>query len=103
MTLQITSTKNDSAATIKLVGTVDTKTAPEFLAKLTDLDLPSLTQLRIDMNEMTFMSSAGLRALLFAKQKMVQNSTLSVFGAYEGVVDTIKKTGLTQAIVISEE
>ena len=55
------------------------------------------------MNEMTFMSSAGLRALLFAKQKMVQNSTLSVFGACEGVVDTIKKTGLTQAIVISEE
>jgi anti-anti-sigma factor len=55
------------------------------------------------MSQMTFMSSAGLRALLFAKQKMDQNSILTVTGACEGVVDTIKKTGLSQAIVISED
>ncbi|WP_115071390.1 STAS domain-containing protein [Synechococcus sp. UW179B] len=102
MTLQISSTINDSEATIKLVGTVDTKTAPDFLQNLTSLDLPSLTQLKIDMSEMSFMSSAGLRALLFAKQKMNQNSNLTVCGANEGVVDTIQKTGLSQAIVISE-
>ena len=88
---------------IKLTGTVDTKTAPDLLLKLTELDLPSLSELKVDMHEMTFMSSAGLRALLFAKQKMDQNSTLIVYGACDGVVDTIKKTGLTQAIVISEE
>ena len=103
MSLQITSAVNDSVATIKLIGTVDTKTAPEFLQQLTELELSSLSQLKIDMNEMSFMSSAGLRALLFAKQKMNQDSKLIVFGANEGVVDTIKKTGLSQAIHISEE
>lgn len=103
MTLQISVTLNGSDATVKLIGTVDTKTAPDFLQKLTDLELLSLTQLKIDMNEMTFMSSAGLRALLFAKQKMKQDSNLTVFGASEAVVDTIKKTGLSQAIVISED
>ena len=102
MTLQITSSVKDKVASIKLIGTVDTKTAPDLLHELTSLDLALLTELKIDMNDMSFMSSAGLRALLFAKQKMDQNSNLSVCGANEGVVDTIKKTGLTQAIVISE-
>ena len=103
MSLQIISTHAESSASIQLIGTVDTKTAPELLDILTNLDLKSLTSLKIDMNQMNFMSSAGLRALLFAKQKMDQNSTLTVTGACEEVVDTIKKTGLTQAIVISED
>ena len=103
MSLQIISTHAESSASIQLIGTVDTKTAPELLDILTNLDLKSLTSLKVDMNQMNFMSSAGLRALLFAKQKMDQNSTLTVTGACEEVVDTIKKTGLTQAIVISED
>jgi anti-anti-sigma factor len=103
MSLQIISSQAESSALIQLIGTVDTKTAPELLDILTKLDLKSLSSLKIDMNQMTFMSSAGLRALLFAKQKMHQNSILTVTGACEGVVDTIKKTGLSQAIVISED
>ena len=46
------------------------------------------------------MSSAGLRALVFAKQKMPFESRLILIGANEEIADVIDKTGLTNAITL---
>jgi len=69
MSLQIISSQAESSASIQLIGTVDTKTAPELLDILTKLDLKSLSLLKIDMSQMTFMSSVGLRALSLRSKK----------------------------------
>ena len=47
-----------------------------------------------------FVSSAGLRAIVFAKQKMPHTSQLFLVAASSQIVDTITKTGLAQAVVI---
>jgi anti-anti-sigma factor len=47
-----------------------------------------------------FVSSAGLRAIVFAKQKMPHSSRLFLVSASPQIVDTITKTGLAQAVVI---
>jgi len=47
------------------------------------------------------MSSAGLRAIVFAKQKMPHSARLYLIGASELIVDTVKKTGLSQAVVFA--
>jgi anti-anti-sigma factor len=46
------------------------------------------------------MSSAGLRALVFAKQKMPHSARLIVVGAAEPVADVIVKTGLSSAVML---
>ena len=100
MTLAIDVSKAENHVTMTVSGEVDTKTAPELLQELTKLDLNSLGQLRLKLAEVGFMSSAGLRALVFAKQKMPHSSSLYVIGASEVIQETITKTGLAQAVVM---
>lgn len=100
MALTIEVVQNDVHVSITLAGDVDTKTAPELLSKLVALELNVLGQLRLDLQAVNFVSSAGLRAIVFAKQKMPHESTLYVIGASELIIDTITKTGLGSAIKI---
>lgn len=100
MALTIDIIQGDIHVTLQLSGDVDTKTAPELLGKLTALELQSLEQLRLNLQNVGFVSSAGLRAIVFAKQKMPHSSSLYLVGASEQIVDTITKTGLSQAVLI---
>ncbi|NBQ21762.1 MAG: anti-sigma factor antagonist, partial [Synechococcaceae bacterium WB6_3B_236] len=64
----------------------------------TNLKLKEISHLKIELTEVNFMSSAGLRALVFAKQKMVHDSVVSVVNANEEIKDVITKTGLSTAV-----
>jgi anti-anti-sigma factor len=81
-------------------GQVDTQTAPQLLDALTKLQLGELQELRIFASAISFMSSAGLRALVFAKQKMPHSSRLVVVGASSMIKDVIVKTGLGSAVTL---
>ena len=98
MTLSIQSIEENEIVTLALQGDVDTKTAPELLEVLTNLKLKEISHLKIELTEVNFMSSAGLRALVFAKQKMVHDSVVSVVNANEEIKDVITKTGLSTAV-----
>ena len=89
MPLNIKVTPAESIVTLDITGDIDTKTAPE------------LSELRLNLSEVSFMSSAGLRAIVFAKQKMPHSARLYLIGASDMIVDTVKKTGLSQAVVFA--
>jgi anti-anti-sigma factor len=98
MALSIQSIEENEIVTLILQGEVDTKTAPELLEVLTNLKLKEISHLKIELTEVNFMSSAGLRALVFAKQKMIHDSVVSVLNANEEIKDVITKTGLSSAV-----
>ena len=100
MSLTIDIVQGDIHATLVLSGDIDTKTAPDLLSQLTSLELHALEQLRLNLLDVGFVSSAGLRAIVFAKQKMPHASRLYLVGASDQIIDTITKTGLSQAVVI---
>jgi|LauGreSBDMM110SN_4_FD.fasta_scaffold235274_1 anti-sigma B factor antagonist len=98
MTLTIRTIEENQIVTLVLQGDVDTKTAPELLEVLTTFKLKELSELKIDLAEVNFMSSAGLRALIFAKQKMNHDSIVSVVNSNDEIKDVIIKTGLSNAV-----
>lgn len=100
MKLTIESIAQDGYHLISLEGDVDTMTAPDLLDALTALELAALSELRIEMAQVGFLSSAGLRALVFAKQKMPHASRLVLVGTSTEIADVITKTGLTQAVTL---
>ena len=100
MNLSILSESQSKFWIITLQGDVDTKTAPSLLETLTQINLAQIAELRIDMSAVGFLSSAGLRAFVFAKQKMPFESRLILIGANEEITDVIDKTWLTDAITL---
>lgn len=98
MQLTIETITTDSYLMLSLNGDVDTKTAPSLMEAFAALELASLAELRIDMASVGFLSSAGLRALVFAKQKMPASAQLILIGTSSEISDVITKTGLSQAM-----
>ena len=83
---------------ITLVGQLDASMAPAFQAEVAKAALEKPRCLVLRMEALEYMASAGLRALIFAKQKMGPGVDLYVVGAQPQVMDTIRKTGLDRSI-----
>ena len=89
-----------SEVTLTLRGRVDSLTAPEFLAAFEKAaDAHVLTDARVDMSHLEYISSAGLRVLLIiAKRLGVGHVTIT--GASEPVRSIFEQTGYDYVLTI---
>ena len=92
--MDIQTKKEGNLTTLSVTGRIDTMTAPELEAMITD-DLEDLT---IDFTGVNYISSAGLRVLLLAEKKV--KGKFKVTHPNNVVLDVFKLTGLDQAITI---
>lgn len=90
-------------AKITLAGEVDSLSAREFQKEIEKLAAESPDELVLFVDKLTFISSAGLRVLIFAKQKMGTNLAIYIVKPQESVVETLEKTGLQHSVNIVEE
>ena len=65
----ITTQKNGKTLLVVPEGRIDTQTAPEFEQKLSE-ELGDATELQIDLGQVNYISSAGIRVLLAYTQEM---------------------------------
>lgn len=94
---------NDEVATIDLSGELDASVANEFKTKVEEVaSTPSVKRLVLNMEKLEYMASAGLRVLIFAKQKMGTDISLDVISPQDMVLDTLKKAGLHHSVNIIE-
>lgn len=87
----------DDVLTAAVSGRLDTNTAPEFL-KSVEADLDGIKTLNIDLSDLEYISSAGLRALL-ALQKRA-SADMTVKNPQNIVMDVFKMTGFDQVLNI---
>ena len=92
----------DSFVKITLSGELDGATAADFKTKVEEAAAKKPTKLFLMMQDLEFMASAGLRVLIFAKQKMGTGVDICMVGVQEMVMDTIKKTGFDQSVYLLE-
>ncbi len=88
---------------IKLAGELDASTASIFKAEIEKAAAENVKRLVLLMEDLEYMASAGLRVLIFAKQKMGAKADIYVVGAQEMVLDTLKKTGYDQSVIVLEQ
>ncbi|MFN6486553.1 MULTISPECIES: anti-sigma factor antagonist [unclassified Nostoc] len=103
MTFNATLQINNDIAKIKLSGELDAMTAPIFKTEVDKAASSGVKYLILLMQNLEYMSSAGLRVLIFAKQKMGVNVDIYVVGAQEMVISTLKKTGFDQSVILVDE
>jgi anti-anti-sigma factor len=92
----------DGIATIRVIGELDAKSAPRFNELISQAASSDPSQLVLIADKLTYMSSAGLRCLVFAHQKMPANVRIVVIGAQPEVAETIRLVGFDHSIVLQE-
>lgn len=105
MSFSITSNVSDVAevgkvATIHLTGELDSLSARLFQKEIEKVALDSPKDLVLDMEHLSFMASAGLRVLIFSKQKIGPTLNIFIVKPQEPIVDTLDKTGLLHSVTI---
>jgi anti-sigma B factor antagonist len=97
MTIEIK--KNQEETIIKIVGRLDTVTAPA-LDKTINEDIGDAKHLILDVKGMEYISSAGLRVLLGAQKKMQKLGSMKVIHVCEAVMEVFEMTGFTDILSI---
>lgn len=87
-------------AKIALSGELDASSAPSFKAEVENAATKGAKRLVLMMEDLDYMASAGLRVLIFAKQKMGATVDVFIVGAQEMVKDTIEKAGIHHGVVM---
>ncbi len=90
----------DQVATITLTGEIATNTAAIFQETLEQTAKQAIRKLILDLENLSYMSSAGLRVLVFAKQKMGSQVDIDITGASETIVSTLRTVGFHHSVNI---
>jgi anti-anti-sigma factor len=96
-------TISDDVAQITLSGDLDASTAPMFKEKIEEIPAADIQKLVLVVKDLQYMSSAGLRVLIFSKQKMGSHVQIYVVSPQEMVLDTLEKTGFHHSVTILDE
>ena len=97
--MKIEINKNEEATVIRITGRLDTITAPA-LDKAINEDIGDTKDLVLDVKEMEYISSAGLRVFLSAQKKMQKIGSMKVRNVCEEVMDVFEMTGVADILVI---
>ncbi len=102
MAMTITVTQKPDHAEAVLTGEIDGRSAPEVQARLVGL-AESHTRLLLDMKQVTFLSSAGLRMLLLLyRQFAAKSGEIILIGVTEEIRDTMSMTGFSNFFTFVE-
>ena len=102
MSFTAISSRNGRVTLITLTGELDSLTAGVFRDEVERAAEAELDTLVLDMTELSYLSSAGLRGLVFARQKMADEVQIVLVGANDAVEQTIRLVGFHQSVVFSD-
>ena len=97
MTIEIK--RNAEETIIELAGRLDTITAPALDKTISD-DIGSTQHLVLDLKNLEYISSAGLRVLLSAQKKMQKVGSMKVTNVCEDVMEVFEMTGFADILDI---
>jgi anti-anti-sigma factor len=99
MAFSATTTIDSGIAKITMSGQLDGNMAPVFQREVETAAAQKVKRLVLLMSDLEYISSAGLRVLVFAKQKMGLGVDIYVVGAQRQVKDTLQMTGFDRSII----
>ena len=97
--MNINSSKENGKLTVEIIGRVDTTTAPELDKFITE-NIEGITELVLDLKELSYTSSAGLRVLLKSQKAMNKQGTMKLINVSSDVMDVFDITGFTDILNI---
>lgn len=97
MTIEIKKSKEE--VTMEISGRLDTTTAPS-LEKTINENLDGMKALVLDLKNLEYISSAGLRVLLSAQKRVQKFGSMKVVNVCELVMEVFEMTGFADILTI---
>ncbi|OPZ91071.1 MAG: STAS domain protein [Firmicutes bacterium ADurb.Bin419] len=85
-----------------LQGKLDAVNAPLLMEELKSLIGQNINKIVFYVKDLEYISSAGLRTIIFAKQKIGKDTEVYMIGAQDIVSDVIKMSGLDNFLYLQE-
>ena len=97
--MTIEKTMSGTSAVLKIIGRLDTATAPELEATI-DACAAGLKELVLDCSGLEYVSSAGLRVILKSQKLMNAQGTMKLTHVNETVMEVFDITGFADILTI---
>ena len=91
--------KTDAQTVLEVSGRLDTTTAP-VLDKTMIEEVSEKTALVLDLKELAYISSAGLRVLLSAQKRMRKHGSMKLRNVREEIMEVFEMTGFADILEI---
>ena len=97
--MEITKTQGGTKLTVAVSGRLDTNTAPELDAAIKE-SIEGMTEVVLDIADLEYISSAGLRVLLSTQKTMMRQGSMKVINVQEPVMEVLEVTGFSDILTI---
>ena len=97
--MNIVKTQENQSLPLQLEGRLDTTTAPALEQELKD-SLNGITHLVLDMEQLAYLSSAGLRVILAAQKQMNKQGQMVVRHVNDTIMEVFNLTGFSDILTI---
>lgn len=98
--MEIVVNANNGSKMLEVEGRIDTTTAPEFEKKLLE-ELSGTSSIRINLEKVVYVSSAGLRAFLNGQKYCNKNGIeMSLFNVADTVMEVFEMTGFIDILSV---
>lgn len=89
--------REDDKLTITIQGEIDSGNADELEQRVLD-NLDGVNELVLDMKDVEYIASAGLRVILMARKTLGKNKVLRIVNAQENVMEIFELVGFLEII-----
>jgi len=103
MSFSVSSQITNDVARFFLSGELDASSANAFRTEIEKVAAQKPKQLVLMVKDLAFMASAGLRVLIFAKQKLGVDVPIYIVSPQQPIIDTLQMTGFHHSVHIVNE
>lgn len=97
--MEISKKKEENKLTLGLSGRLDTLTAPQLEAVIQN-ELDGITELVLDLKDLVYVSSAGLRVFLLGQKTMNKKGSMALCNVCDDIKEVLTITGFADIFTI---
>lgn len=103
--MEVQKTNEEGKVVYHIKGRIDTQTSPKLQAKIDESFAQGEINLVLDFQEVEYMSSAGLRTVLYAQKRVntTEGATLILINVQPVVMEVFEMTGFTDFLKINPQ
>ena len=102
--MQIKSDISSKTIVISLIGRLDTITSPQLEEEINSFSLENIETVILDLKELEYISSAGLRVVLMIHKKMNKlGGQLKLINVNDMILNIFDMTGMSEFLNIQKE